>query len=94
MKPRHIAHELAVIAIVCVIGIFLFPATAGPYSAVHGPVTALEAMRASIRIACAMIMAAFVLDLLLHFSAFSMYLFRNSVDICLCSPGPSSALRC
>ena len=46
----YFGHELAIVVIVCVLGIFLFPAAAGPYSAVHGPVTALRAMRSSIRL--------------------------------------------
>jgi hypothetical protein len=45
MNPRRFGYELALIATICVIGIFLFPASAGSYSAVHGPVTALQAMR-------------------------------------------------
>jgi len=56
---RHFGHELAIVAIVCVLGIFLFPAAAGSYSAVHGPVTALQAMRRSIRLRWAMAVAAF-----------------------------------
>lgn len=38
---------LAVIAAVCVLTIFFFPAMNGPYSVVHGPVTALLAVRAA-----------------------------------------------
>lgn len=56
---RHFGHELAIVAIVCVLGIFLFPAAAGSYSAVHGPVTALQAMRRSIRLRWAIAVAAF-----------------------------------
>ena len=54
----HFGHELAIVAIVCVLGIFLFPAAAGSYSAVHGPVTALEAMRNSIRLRWSIAIAA------------------------------------
>lgn len=43
---RRLGNELAVLAIVGTVAIFLFPAVAGPYSIVHGPVTALRAMRA------------------------------------------------
>lgn len=56
---RHFGHELAIVAIVCVLSIFLFPAAAGSYSAVHGPVTALRAMRSSIRLRWAIAVAAF-----------------------------------
>ena len=50
MKSRHFVYEMAVLAIVCVIGIFLFPASVGPYPAVHGPVSALQAMRAAMKL--------------------------------------------
>jgi hypothetical protein len=41
---------LAVIAVVSVLAIFFFPAMQGPYPAVHGPVTALLAVRAANRL--------------------------------------------
>lgn len=43
---RRLGNELGVLAIVGTVAIFLFPAVAGPYSIVHGPATALRAMRA------------------------------------------------
>jgi hypothetical protein len=46
MMHRHLGYELALVAIVGTLAIFLFPAVAGPYPIVHGPVTALRAMRA------------------------------------------------
>jgi hypothetical protein len=54
---RHFGHELAIVAIVCVVSIFLFPAAAGSYSAVHGPVTSLQAMRNALRLRWAIAMA-------------------------------------
>jgi hypothetical protein len=38
---------LAVLAVMCVLAIFFFPAGQGPYPAVHGPVTALLSIRAA-----------------------------------------------
>ncbi|HXZ40163.1 MAG TPA: hypothetical protein VEG68_05440 [Terriglobales bacterium] len=46
MMLRRLGYELALVAIVCTLAIFLFPAVSGPYPIVHGPVTALRAMRA------------------------------------------------
>ena len=43
---RHLGYELALVAVVCTLAIFLFPAVSGPYPTVHGPVTALRARRA------------------------------------------------
>ena len=58
MPLRQFGYELAVVAIVCVLGLFLFPASAGPYCAVHGPTTALLAIRFAVRVRCAMAIAA------------------------------------
>jgi len=42
-------HDLAVVTIFCMLTMFLFPVSAGPYSAVHGPATALVALRAAMK---------------------------------------------
>lgn len=42
--------ELALVTLLCVLTIFFFPATQGPYSVVHGPMTALQAARAAARL--------------------------------------------
>jgi len=39
---------LALALIVCALYILLFPAATGPYSTIHGPVTALRSLAASI----------------------------------------------
>jgi hypothetical protein len=38
--------HFAVLAIVCTLAIFLFPAVRGPFPATHGPATSLEITRA------------------------------------------------
>ena|SRR3974377_1986997 len=50
MTLGRIACTLAVFAAVCVLAIFFFPSMTGPYSAVHGPVTALLSVRAAARL--------------------------------------------
>ena len=47
MQLSRIEGALALIAVFCVLSIFFFPAIRGPYSVVHGPVTALLAARAA-----------------------------------------------
>ena len=47
MTSGRIACALAVLAVVCVLTVFFFPAVQGPYSAVHGPVTVMRAARAA-----------------------------------------------
>jgi hypothetical protein len=74
MNARHFGYELALVAIVCVIGIFLFPAPAGSYSAVHGPVTAFQAMRNAVRTRWALTTAALSL---LHFAVQPLWSFRS-----------------
>jgi len=57
MFPRRIGCELAILGVVCVITLFLFPAASGPYTAIHGPVTALRSVYAASKIRLAMILA-------------------------------------
>lgn len=47
MSPGRIVCALAVMAVVSVLAIFFFPSMQGPYSVVHGPVTALLSLRAA-----------------------------------------------
>jgi hypothetical protein len=50
--------NLVVVAVLCVLMVFLFPPVQGPYSVVHGPVTALQASRAAVRLRVAIAQAA------------------------------------
>jgi hypothetical protein len=50
MISGRVTCELAVVAVLCVLMIFLFPSGQGSYSMVHGPVTALLAARAAVRL--------------------------------------------
>lgn len=43
-------YEFALLAILCATAVLLFPAVRGPYSAVHGPVTALRSLQARLRL--------------------------------------------
>jgi hypothetical protein len=56
--PRQLSYEFALIAILCTIALFLFPAVQGPYSAVHGPVTALLSLKAKLFLCLALLLAA------------------------------------
>jgi hypothetical protein len=58
MKFGRIGCEMAVVAVVCVLTIFLFPAMGGPYSVVHGPATAFQAARSALRVQIAIVQAA------------------------------------
>jgi hypothetical protein len=86
MISGRIGCELAVLAVVCVLTIFLFPAMQGPYSVVHGPVTALLAAQAALRLRMALAKAALsstvnsLISPLLFFSwlSFSRIKFRSA----------------
>lgn len=58
MISRHFAFGLVTVALLCVVSIFLFPATTGPYSAVHGPASTLVSLRARMRLRWAMALTA------------------------------------
>jgi hypothetical protein len=97
MRFPLLVNRLAILAIACILGLFLFPVAHGPYSAVHGPVTALSALRAEICLRWAIAAAAlgrlgygFVSLLFLCLSmdklVFTMPLFSP--------PGYETTLRC
>lgn len=50
MSALRIGGPFALVTVFCVLAIFFFPAATGPYSAIHGPVTALLAVRAAARV--------------------------------------------
>jgi hypothetical protein len=55
MISRRIGSKVAVMAGFLVLAIFFFPSTKGSYSAVHGPVTALQAARSAARLRVAIV---------------------------------------
>jgi hypothetical protein len=58
MISGRIGDALATLAVFCVLTIFLFPAMQGPYSVVHGPASALLAVRAAAKVRTAIVQAA------------------------------------
>lgn len=57
VSGRH-GCEIAVVTVMCVLMIFFFPVMQGPYSVLHGPVTALRAARAAVNLRLAIVQAA------------------------------------
>ena len=96
MFPRHLGYEFAILAAVCALGIFLFPATSGPYSAVHGPVTALLSARAKLKLCSGLAIAGLSLrwHLLLDGCAALSGLRENVGLPKSVSPEQISVLRC
>jgi hypothetical protein len=94
MILTRIGWELAVLAIVavlCVGVIFFFPAIQGPYSAVNGPVTALQSARAATRVRVAIVLAAF--RLIGNFQVPSLAWVRSAAIVCI-EPQPHSCRDC
>jgi len=60
---RRLKPGLSVVVLVCTLGIFLFPAAAGPYSVVHGPVTTLRALQAAVAVFWSIALAGLSLSL-------------------------------
>jgi hypothetical protein len=60
MISGRIGWELAALAVLCVLTIFLFPTAQGPYSVVHGPATAFQAARAAARLRTAIVQGALI----------------------------------
>ncbi len=73
------SKRLTVLVLLCTLGIFLIAAPTGPYSAVHGPVTALRALRAAIAIFWLLAAAALALVGPLFFSRMAFSVFSFSV---------------
>ena len=61
MSVRQIAAAVALLMVLCTVLLFLFQASTGPYSATHGPVTAMRPVRARLLLDFTMILSAFVL---------------------------------
>lgn len=70
MTTRRFTYEVALLAIVCVVGLFFFPAAVGSYTSVHGPVSALLAVRAAMKVRLAMALAGL---------GFSHFIFKQCV---------------
>jgi hypothetical protein len=84
------------IAMVCILSVFFVPLTHGPYSAVHGPMTALRSLRNRLQLALAMWLAALgfvAATLLARASSASVFWARQLLPGVL-PPELSAVLRC
>lgn len=75
---RQLSYEVALIAILCTVALFFFPAVQGPYSAVHGPVSALLSLKAKLSLCLTLFLAA-------------MYLLVRRVTVCVLALLPPGA---
>lgn len=95
MIPRFFRCKLALLTILCIVGLFLFPAAVGSYTSVHGPVSALLAVRAAMRVRWAMAIAGLSFSQFLVVSWFGQDALPQSHEVvCSSPPGHILALRC
>lgn len=97
MLSGRITSELAVLTVVCVLMIFLFPSVQGSYSMVHGPVTALLAARAAVRLRFAIVQGVLRSagnPLISPQVVLSWISVPNAESQLLSLPGYNSILRC
>lgn len=95
MTTRSFRYELTVLTILCVVGLFLFPAAVGSYASVHGPVSALLAARSAMKIRWSIMLAGMGFS---HF-IFKQYIgpayYRKTDELIISSPGDNTVLlRC
>jgi hypothetical protein len=97
MGFQLLANRLAMVAIACILGLFLFPAAHGPYSAVHGPVTALGSLRAGTCLRWAIAAAALGRLGYALVSLLFLFLYVDLMELVIpsfFSPGYGTILRC
>ena len=92
---RQIVYETSLLVALCVLSLFLFPASAGPYPAVHGPATSLQAAQSSTQLQLAMAGAprTFTSALFGNIVASSLSLTWDH-DLAFLTSLPTSVLRC
>jgi hypothetical protein len=83
--PSRLRRELSVVVLLCTLSIFLFPGVTGPYSSVHGPVTALLALRQALKAFWAMACVA------LRRAPFLQALLAMFASLLLLAPLPTAA---
>ncbi|MFZ0808192.1 MAG: hypothetical protein WAN03_18515 [Candidatus Sulfotelmatobacter sp.] len=96
MPSGRVGSELAVLALLCVISIFLFPVAQGPYTAIHGPVTALQSFRSAVRLKLALVTAGLASagSLFAALAAFSTIRFQSAEFLSPLYLELSPILRC
>ncbi|HSZ63077.1 MAG TPA: hypothetical protein VK828_14840 [Terriglobales bacterium] len=96
MISGRMGDAVATLTVVCVLTIFLFPAMQGPYSVVHGPASALLAVRAAAKVQTAIVQAALrsLGALTLPLVALGGIFVAEAADHSFSVPERSAILRC
>jgi hypothetical protein len=93
---RHFGFEFVLLLILCTAGLFFFPVAHGSYSAVHGPVTALQSIKTRLQMWAMMAVAACSPTVKRLFAADSRHPFQAGATIAsiLSSSDQIFVLRC
>lgn len=98
MTLGRVGCFLALVAVLSVLVVFFFPAMQGPYSVVHGPVTALLSARAAAGVRTAILQAGLHVLNVRFCAAFVMTLWASGILVELLKRDPvsvrASILRC
>lgn len=94
MSWGQLDNELTFITVVCILIMFFCPAIAGPYSAVHGPATALRAARGAAQLAAAIAMPSSLSSFCSALASYQLVQCVTSLEPLRGSFGLSSILRC
>ena len=92
MVPRRLGYEFTILAVLCTLALFLFPAERGPYSAVHGPATVLASFRSRARLWFWIALAALSLSPVLALCV--MRVTHRTFNLPEAAPGQPAVLRC
>lgn len=96
-NARHWARDVAIFALVGLLSVFFVPAGHGPYSAVHGPMTALRCVRNKLQLVLAMELASLrriARGLLPSFAGFLQVRPADLLLVQVVPPELSAVLRC
>ena len=93
---RHFGFKFVLLLILCTAALFFFPVAHGSYSAVHGPVTALQSIKSRLRMWVIMAVAACSPTVKRLYAADSRHPFQACARIAgiLSSSDQTFVLRC
>jgi hypothetical protein len=94
LRP-HLIVRVSVVVLLCTLSTCLWSAPVGPYSVVHGPVTAFRALRASILVFWSIVVAAFSPSLARRLLCIAWASSMTDVELLVVADMPLSlVLRC
>ena len=94
MCSRRLLLRWVILAGFCILAVFFFPASNGPFTAIHGPATALRAWQSGINTLAAITQAAAIVLSIRLQSRQRFRAFESSLDPAILQLDALSVLRC